>query len=176
MGHLISFTINTDTDMTKEQAITILKEHNKWRRGTPPYDVVGNRQPYSPKDIGLAIDCVVENFADGRKIDIDTACEWFIKNWVTYINPTTNTVIPAYDFAQAFRKAMLADVSPQLVNANKELTWHKASEELPKEDTHILFVTKTPYGNAYDVIYYPEPPITDEMDWWMEIPELPKED
>lgn len=50
--------------MIIENAITILREHNKWRRGTPPYDEVGNKQPYSAKDIGLAIDCVVEHFAN----------------------------------------------------------------------------------------------------------------
>jgi hypothetical protein len=127
--------------MKIEQAITILKEHNKWRRGTPPYDEVGNRQPYSAKDIGLAIDCVVEHYDDA-----------FI--------PT----------AESYEKGFMQGKEAG------ELTWHKASEELPKEDAHILFVTKTPYGNAYDVIYYPEPPITDEMDWWMEIPELPKEE
>lgn len=58
--------------------------------------MVGNRQPYSAKDIGLAIDCVVEYFTE------------------------------------------LADVRTQLVNANKELTWHKAPEELPPYDTEVV--------------------------------------
>lgn len=51
-------------------------------------------------------DGYIAGATEQKKIDIEKACEWFIKNWVTYINPTTNTVIPAYNFAQAFRKAM----------------------------------------------------------------------
>ena len=50
--------------------------------------------------------------------------------------------------------------------------WHKASEELPKEDVHILTATRTQYGYAYEALWYPEPPETEEMDWWMEIPEI----
>ena len=54
----------------------------------------------------------------------------------------------------------------------KSNPWHKASEELPKEGAYILSVSRY----RYDTVWYPKPGITDDMDYWMYIPELPKED
>lgn len=55
--------------------------------------------------------------------------------------------------------------------------WHKASEDLPEEGQHILIAHKMRNGDYMtEAIWYPEPQITDAMDWWMEIPELPIED
>lgn len=60
---------------------------------------------------------------------------------------------------------------------NPTSPWRKASDELPKDGEHILFATSlvecgTPY---YETVYYPEPGITDRIDYWMPIPDLPKE-
>lgn len=53
--------------------------------------------------------------------------------------------------------------------------WHKASEELPKEGLHILMAHKMKNGDYMtEAIWYPEPSITDNMEYWMEIPEIEK--
>lgn len=55
--------------------------------------------------------------------------------------------------------------------------WHKVIDgDLPEDGQHILYALKVPYGFYCETIYYPEPPLTDEMDYWMEIPEIPKEE
>ena len=50
--------------MTTAEAIAILRTHNKWRRGIKPYDEVGVRPPYSPHDIGIAIDYAINYMTD----------------------------------------------------------------------------------------------------------------
>lgn len=45
--------------MTKDQAVEILKTHNAWRRGEPPYDVFGLPDKFSAKQLGEAIDIAV---------------------------------------------------------------------------------------------------------------------
>lgn len=45
--------------MDKTEAIKILTEHNKWRRAVKPYDKVGVTPPYTPADIGKAIDFAI---------------------------------------------------------------------------------------------------------------------
>ena len=42
--------------MTKQQAIKILKDHNKWRRGDENYEMA------QPKELGQAIDLIIEEF------------------------------------------------------------------------------------------------------------------
>ena len=44
-----------------EEAIVVLSEHNKWRRGEHPYDG-DHPQPMeiTPKQLGLAIECVLK--------------------------------------------------------------------------------------------------------------------
>lgn len=47
--------------MSIEEVVHILTEFNKWRRSEPPYEwnedpAMQKELPYSPKDIGLAID------------------------------------------------------------------------------------------------------------------------
>lgn len=50
--------------MNIETCITILTEHNKWRRGEPPYDdVVPVEQPYTVVALGLAIDFAVDSLS-----------------------------------------------------------------------------------------------------------------
>ena len=51
--------------MTPTEAAKILAEFNRWRRGEPPYDWSddpANRKdlPYTPKQIGEAIDIAVQ--------------------------------------------------------------------------------------------------------------------
>lgn len=45
-------------------AAEMLEEWQKWRRGKPPYDgdtpETYNRMPYSPKEIGIALDYAIE--------------------------------------------------------------------------------------------------------------------
>lgn len=51
--------------------------------------------------------------------------------------------------------------------------WHKTSEELPKEGQHILSAHKMRTGDYMtEAIWYPEPGITNNMEYWMEIPEI----
>ena len=46
--------------MTLDDCITILTEHNKWRRGKHPYDDSRTGFPFGSKTIGEAIDYAVE--------------------------------------------------------------------------------------------------------------------
>lgn len=51
--------------MTTTEAAKILAEFNKWRRGEPPYNWSDDPKkrkelPYTPKQIGEAIDVAVE--------------------------------------------------------------------------------------------------------------------
>lgn len=46
--------------MKAEEAIEIIKEMQKWRRGEEPYDVAPSAMPYTPNEFGCAIDCVTE--------------------------------------------------------------------------------------------------------------------
>lgn len=45
-------------------AAEMLAEWQKWRRGKPPYDgdtpETYNKMPYSPKEIGIALDYAIE--------------------------------------------------------------------------------------------------------------------
>lgn len=109
-------------------------------------------------------------------------------------------------FDDKFRKAMTDKTSPlfeqALSNVNPEtraevrknmdavLTWHKASEELPKETCKVLtcedngrneaiylrvaMYIKEDNGEGHFIEYHYCDKI--EPDYWMEIPELPKED
>ena len=49
--------------MNIDQAINILTEHNKWRRGQPPYEFGGEQSAHTPKQIGEAIDFAVDVMA-----------------------------------------------------------------------------------------------------------------
>jgi len=42
--------------MNRENALLIMTEMQKWRRGVEPYDEVGVKAPYSPQEFGAAID------------------------------------------------------------------------------------------------------------------------
>lgn len=42
--------------MNRDEAILVLTEMQKWRRGMKPYDEAGCQSPYSPRVYGLAID------------------------------------------------------------------------------------------------------------------------
>jgi len=46
--------------MTLFKAVEIVTEHQKWRRGEPPYDgILPHDLPHSPAEIGIAIDCLL---------------------------------------------------------------------------------------------------------------------
>ena len=46
--------------MTRDKAIHILTDHNKWRRGQPPYDGLTPEYKMNVKELGEAIDYAVE--------------------------------------------------------------------------------------------------------------------
>jgi hypothetical protein len=46
--------------MNLDDCITILTEHNLWRRGLPPYENGGEKTSYTVKQLGEAIDYAVE--------------------------------------------------------------------------------------------------------------------
>lgn len=46
-------------DRSVEWACKVLIEHNKWRRGQPPYDDIPCKESLKPKEIGEAIDIAV---------------------------------------------------------------------------------------------------------------------
>lgn len=46
--------------MNLAKAMDILTEHNKWRRGEPPYDTIPPVDHATPKEIGEAIDVAIE--------------------------------------------------------------------------------------------------------------------
>lgn len=51
--------------MTIKEAISILEEHNKWRRSQPPYDgIIPTYDLPSPKEIGEAIDVAIRAMRD----------------------------------------------------------------------------------------------------------------
>jgi hypothetical protein len=66
--------------MNLKTAITILKCHNKWRRGES--DKIEN-----PKNIGIAIDVVISEFEENNKIQLPTNKE-FWENWNKHKDPT----------------------------------------------------------------------------------------
>lgn len=45
--------------MEKEEALEILKDHQKYRRAEPPYDRIGAVSRHSPKRLGQAIDVAI---------------------------------------------------------------------------------------------------------------------
>jgi hypothetical protein len=46
--------------MTLKTAVKIVEEHQKWRRGHAPYDGdIPAQMPHTPKEIGIAIDCLL---------------------------------------------------------------------------------------------------------------------
>jgi hypothetical protein len=46
--------------MTLDDCIKTLTEHNKWRRGEPPYDAMGVDLPCTPMQLGQAIEYAME--------------------------------------------------------------------------------------------------------------------
>lgn len=63
--------------MTTSEAIEILREMNKWRRGEPPYDgETPKDMPYSPQEFGEAIDIVCDylSYDDGSIRDNAKPC------------------------------------------------------------------------------------------------------
>jgi len=53
--------------MTNQQALTILVEMQKWRRGDSPYDEWGKGMPYTPYEFGLAIDYCIETLKHSKQ-------------------------------------------------------------------------------------------------------------
>lgn len=50
--------------MTKTQALKVLQEMQKWRRGEYPYDDEGGKSmPYEPSVFGEAIDVAIEELS-----------------------------------------------------------------------------------------------------------------
>lgn len=49
--------------MNKAECIKILREFNIWRRGNGKYSEAGAKLPYSPKEIGQAIDFAAETLS-----------------------------------------------------------------------------------------------------------------
>ena len=45
--------------MKTKQALTILREFQRWRKGIEPYNEAGAKIPYSPSEIGLALDVAI---------------------------------------------------------------------------------------------------------------------
>jgi len=48
--------------MTLKTAVKIVEDHQKWRRGEPPYDDYPYKKDepkYTPKELGIAIDCLL---------------------------------------------------------------------------------------------------------------------
>ena len=45
--------------MTLQEALEILKAHQKWRRGEPPYEI-GGSMPVGPTRLGQAIDVIIK--------------------------------------------------------------------------------------------------------------------
>lgn len=116
--------------MKIEEAITILKRHNEWRRGAdiPTTD---------PKILGEATDCIVEHY--------------------------DNSFIPV---AEAYEKGF--------VQGKAANPWHKVADgDLPEDGQHILMARRMRNGDyCIEAIWYPEPPATNDMEYWTEIPEI----
>jgi|TARA_R110002033_G_C3813193_1_gene232350 hypothetical protein len=47
--------------MTLQEAVTLLENHNKWRRGDDTLEMA------EPKDLGMAIELIVEHFNTKEK-------------------------------------------------------------------------------------------------------------
>jgi hypothetical protein len=41
---------------THKRLAEMLREHNKWRRGEPPYDSIGANPPFLPIELGVLIE------------------------------------------------------------------------------------------------------------------------
>lgn len=59
--------------MTHDEAIHILTEHNKWRRGEGVYGDIGGDMPVSPKELGEAIQYAIDQLKANQWQPIDTA-------------------------------------------------------------------------------------------------------
>jgi hypothetical protein len=59
--------------MKTDEAIEILEEHNKWRRGDEPYETGGEGMPHNPKELGLAITHAIEHMKRFQWRDIKNA-------------------------------------------------------------------------------------------------------
>lgn len=46
--------------MNEDNAIQIVEEFQKWRRGEKPYDYFPCEMPYTPKEFGEAIDILLK--------------------------------------------------------------------------------------------------------------------
>lgn len=108
--------------------------------------------------------------------ELNKICEWLDTN-ITCMQDDTRMF-----FIERFRKAMDAVVK-------EPLTWHKASEELPKDTCEVLicwrernYILHYPqvamfYGDADKPSRFENENGMPVMpDYWMPIPELPKED
>lgn len=60
MNQQVDNAIGGYEEMTLEKCIDVLTKHNQWRRGDVPYEKSGELFPYSPREIGLAIDYAIE--------------------------------------------------------------------------------------------------------------------
>lgn len=49
--------------MTRKEAARILKLHQEWRLGKPPYDKAGTPMPHTPKELTTAIFYAIESLS-----------------------------------------------------------------------------------------------------------------
>lgn len=76
--------IDSIFDMTTKDAILILKEFNKWRRGVEPYSSPKCRCPYSGADIGKAIEIAIAKV--GQADALFNALKSFLSAYHSTIN------------------------------------------------------------------------------------------
>lgn len=60
--------------MHTEEAKAILEQHQLWRRGLPPYDETGG-MPYTPEDVGVAIDVAIKALEGARMTYLESTLE-----------------------------------------------------------------------------------------------------
>ena len=59
-------TIDEIKTMSAAEIARQLQEHQKWRRGKPPYEYGGYNMPFSPRELGAIIDRAVELLAEAH--------------------------------------------------------------------------------------------------------------
>lgn len=59
-------TIEQIKTMSAAEIAKQLQEHQKWRRGVPPYEYGGYNMPFRPHELGAIIDRAVELLKEAR--------------------------------------------------------------------------------------------------------------
>ncbi len=106
--------------MNTQEAIEILERHQLWRKGLPPYEHGGERQPHTPAQLGEALTHAIEHMKRSSLPKIE-GLQGALNN-VDYDKPDVTDYLTVGEFFIAdenYRKA-----HSKVVNAAREYLKH----------------------------------------------------